>query len=88
MMSPLLRRIEVYLKRSGMRPTEFSRRAIRDGLFVAELRRGRRPRPGTEARVHDFLDQAERELGYAKGRRRRGRLPTLKSSDFKGGGAG
>lgn len=72
-----------------MRPTEFGRRAVRDGLFVAELRRGRRPRPGTEARVHDFLDHAERELGYAKGRRRsRGRALTRKSvSGSEEGGA-
>jgi hypothetical protein len=54
-----------------MRPTEFGRRAVRDGLFVVQLRRGRRPRPGTVARVEAFLDRAERELGDKPCRRRR-----------------
>jgi hypothetical protein len=71
MVSRLLRRIERYLRRSGMRPTEFGRRAVRDGLFVAQLRRGRRPRPGTEARVNEFLDRAERTLGGRPCRRPR-----------------
>jgi hypothetical protein len=69
--SPLLRRVERYLKRTGMRPTEFGRQAIRDGLFVAQLRRGRKPRPGTEARVNAFLDRVERELGGRPCRRPR-----------------
>ncbi|HEX8621742.1 MAG TPA: hypothetical protein VF718_07195 [Allosphingosinicella sp.] len=68
---PLLRRIEAFLKRSGMRPTDFGRRAVRDGLFVAELRRGRKPRPGTVARVGAFLDRAELELGGRPARLRR-----------------
>ncbi|HEX8224554.1 MAG TPA: hypothetical protein VF605_12120 [Allosphingosinicella sp.] len=54
-----------------MRPTEFGRRAVRDGLFVAQLRRGRRPRPRTEARINAFLDRAERELGGRPCRRPR-----------------
>jgi hypothetical protein len=54
-----------------MRPTEFGRRAVRDGLFVAQLRQGRKPRPRTEARVDAFLDRAERELGMKPCRRRR-----------------
>jgi len=66
----LLKRIEAYLRRSGMRPSDFGRRAVGDGLFVFELRRGRRPRPRTEARVHAFLDRAELELGAKSCRRR------------------
>ncbi len=54
-----------------MRPTEFGRRALRDGLFVAELRRGRKPRPRTEARVNAFLDRAEAETEARPRRRRR-----------------
>lgn len=68
--STLLKRIEAYLRLAEMRPTEFGRRAVRDGLFVAQLRRGRKPRPGTEARVHAFLDRAESELGGKPCRRR------------------
>lgn len=71
MRPPLLRRIEAYLRRAGMRPTEFGRRAVRDGLFVAELRGGRKPRLRTVARVEAFLDRAERELGDRPCRRRR-----------------
>lgn len=71
MASHLLRRIETYLKRTGMRPSDFGRRAVRDGLFVAQLRGGRRPRPRTVARVNAFLDRAERELGGAPCRRSR-----------------
>lgn len=71
MASPLLRRIEAYLNRTGMRPSEFGRRAVRDGLFVAQLRSGRRPRLRTVARVEAFLDRAEREPGGAPRRRPR-----------------
>ena len=66
----LLRRIEIYLTRSRMRPSEFGRQAVRDGLFVSQLRRGRKPRPRTEAKVHAFLDRAEREMGGKPCRRR------------------
>ena len=54
-----------------MRPTEFGRRAVRDGLFVAQLRSGRKPRLRTEAKVNAFLDEAERELGGRSCRRPR-----------------
>jgi hypothetical protein len=67
----LLMRIEAYLRRTGMRPTEFGRQAVRDGLFVYQLRHGRKPRPRTEARVHAFLDQAESQRGGRPCRRRR-----------------
>ena len=66
----LLRRIEAFLKRTGMRPSTFGRAAVRDGLLVAELRRGRRPRPVTERRVHAYLDRAEREAEGRQWRRR------------------
>lgn len=65
----LLRRIELYLGRTGMRPTRFGRQVVGDGMFVAQLRRGRRPRPPTEARVNAFLDGAERKLGMKPCRR-------------------
>jgi hypothetical protein len=66
----LLRRIEIYLHHTGIRPTAFGRAAVRDGLFVVQLRRGRIPRPSTEAKVHAFLDRAERGLGLKPCRRR------------------
>ena len=67
----LLRRIEIYLRAGGMRPTRFGREAVGDSLFVAQLRRGRNPRPRTQARVNDYLDRAERMLGAKPCRRRR-----------------
>lgn len=70
MPSSLLKRIEAHLRRTGMRPSEFGRRAVRDGLFVSQLRRGRIPRPATQARVHAFLDRAETEEGETRCRRR------------------
>jgi hypothetical protein len=69
--SSLLKRIEAYLVRTGMRPSGFGRRAVRDGMFVLDLRRGRTPRPRTEARVNAFLDRAEAELGEPPCPRRR-----------------
>jgi hypothetical protein len=56
----LLRRIELYLTRTGTRPTTFGRLVLKDPLLVAGLRRGRALRPETKARVTAFLDRAER----------------------------
>ncbi len=55
----LLRRIETYLERSGARPTNFGRAAIRDPSLVRDLRRGRELRPETAARIRAFLDKVE-----------------------------
>jgi len=55
----LLIRIEHYLARTGAAPTTFSRAATHDPRFVFDLRRGRRPRPVTAARIHAWLDRAE-----------------------------
>lgn len=68
MKSLLLRRIEHYLRRTGMPPTTFGRLAVRDPLLVADLRGGRELRPRTQTRVTAFLDRAERDR---KAKRRR-----------------
>lgn len=52
----LLRRIEIYLRRSGTAPTRFGRDAVGDPRFVFDLRNGREPRPATRARVAAWLD--------------------------------
>jgi hypothetical protein len=67
---PLLRRIELYLVRADIRPSVFGRLATGDPGFVAALRRGRSPRPPTEAKVRAFLDHAEKTLGGKRCRRR------------------
>ena len=52
----LHRRIERYLRASGMPPTRFGRETVRDPRFVFDLRRGRAPRVETVARVAAWLD--------------------------------
>ena len=59
----LLRRVEKYLRRSGIPPTRFGREAVRDPRFVFDLRNGREPRARTVRRVSAFLDQREKEGG-------------------------
>lgn len=55
----LHRRVERYLRRSGMAPTRFGREALRDPRLVFDLRNGREPRPKTAARLAAWLDRAE-----------------------------
>jgi hypothetical protein len=61
-MSPLLPRIEAYLKRSRTAATRFGREAVRDPKLVHDLRCGREPRRGTGRRIEAFLDAAEAAL--------------------------
>jgi hypothetical protein len=67
----LQRRIEAFLKRTGMRPTRFGMEVTRDPRLVFLLRRGRVARPPMEAKILAYLDQAELEPGNSRGRRRR-----------------
>jgi hypothetical protein len=53
----LIRRIEKFLRDTGMPWTRFGRLAAHDPRFVADLRNGRTPRPETEARVDHFMRQ-------------------------------
>ena len=52
----LIRKIEVFLRRTGMTPTKFSRLAAQDPRFVADLRNGRTPRTRMEKRVEHFMN--------------------------------
>ena len=51
----LIRRIERFLRDTGMPWTKFGRLATHDPRFVGDLRNGRSPRPETEARVLRFI---------------------------------
>ena len=51
----LIRRIEKFLRETGMPWTKFGRLAAHDPRFVGDLRNGRTPRPGTEKRVDSFM---------------------------------
>ena len=52
----LIRKIEVFLRRTGMPATKFGRLAARDPRFVLDLRMGRTPRIRTERRVEHFMN--------------------------------
>ena len=53
----LIRKIEVFLRRTGMPPTRFGRLATDDPRFVFDLRNGRSPRGRTETRVEHFMNE-------------------------------
>lgn len=52
----LIRRIERFLRETGMPWTKFGRLAAQDPRFVADLRNGRLPRPATTQRVEHFMN--------------------------------
>jgi hypothetical protein len=60
----LIRRVEKFLRATGMPWTKFGRLAAHDPRFVADLRNGRTPRPATEARVDLFIS-TYREMAHA-----------------------
>ena len=61
----LIRKIEVFLRRTGMPATKFGRLATKDPRFVLDLRNGRLPRENTERRVEHFMnDYRERTHAY------------------------
>ncbi len=52
----LIRRIERFLRQTGMPWTKFGRLATHDPRFVEDLRNGRIPRESTEQRVEHFMN--------------------------------
>ena len=71
MYTTLLRRIENYLKKTRTAPTRFGREAVRDPQLVFDLRKGRRPRRLTEARINAWIDGQDKLLEAERCRRRR-----------------
>ncbi|MET1756757.1 hypothetical protein ABVV53_15030 [Novosphingobium sp. RD2P27] len=57
----LLRRIERFLRTTGMPWTRFGRLAAGDPRLVADLRNGRTPRPTMERRVEHFMNTYQEE---------------------------
>ncbi len=53
----LIRKVEVFLRRTGMPATTFGRLATRDPRFVFDLRNGRTPRARMERRVEHFMNE-------------------------------
>jgi hypothetical protein len=58
----LIRKVERFLRRTGMPWTKFGRLAAHDPRFVDDLRNGRIPRPATEARVEHFMNKYEESV--------------------------
>lgn len=52
----LLRKVEIFMRETGMPHTKFGRLAARDPRFVDDLRNGRIPRPKMEKRVEHFMN--------------------------------
>lgn len=57
----LLRQVEQFLRRHNMPATKFGRLAAHDPRFVLDLRMGRIPRPHTEARTLQWMEEFEAE---------------------------
>ncbi|MBO9602670.1 MAG: hypothetical protein J7496_09215 [Novosphingobium sp.] len=55
----LLRKVEIFLRRTGMPATKFGRLAAQDPRFVLDLRNGREPRVATERRIEHFMNKYE-----------------------------
>lgn len=53
----LLRKVEKFLRQTGLPWTKFGRLAVHDPRFVEDLRNGRTPRPATELRVEHFMNK-------------------------------
>lgn len=58
----LLRKIEVFLRRTGMPPSKFGRLATKDPRLVFDLRNGRSPTERTTTRVENFLDNYQENV--------------------------
>ncbi|MBB6123329.1 hypothetical protein [Sphingobium subterraneum] len=52
----LIRKIETFLRESGMAPTRFGRDAVRDPRLVFDLRNGREPSARMTKRVEHFMN--------------------------------
>ena len=62
----LIRKIEIFLRETGMPWTKFGRLAARDPRFVEDLRNGRIPRPSTEQRVEHFMNTVREGAAHVR----------------------
>lgn len=51
----LLRKIESFIRQTGMAETRFGRLAAHDPRLIGDLRNGREPRPAMYQRVEHFM---------------------------------
>lgn len=52
----LLRKIETFIRQTGMAETRFGRLAAHDPRLIGDLRNGREPRPAMEELVEHFMN--------------------------------
>ena len=52
----LIRKVERFLRDTGMASTQFGRLSVRDPGFVRDLRNGRVPRERTASRAEHFMN--------------------------------
>lgn len=52
----LLRKVEAFLRKTGMAPTQFGRESVRDPRLVFDLRQGREPGSRMTKRVEHFMN--------------------------------
>lgn len=57
----IIRKIERFLRETGMAPTRFGMNASGDPRLVTDLRNGRIPRTRLEARLAAFMDDYRKE---------------------------
>jgi hypothetical protein len=69
----LRRRVEQFLKRTRISATRMGLDVTGDPKLVFEIRKGRTPRPRTEAKIAAYMDRIDREAGLFGPSRRRGR---------------
>ena len=62
----VLRKIELYLKKTAMPPTRFGRLAANDPRLVGDLKNGREPGVRLIARIEAFLATGPEEQGPEK----------------------
>lgn len=59
----LIRKIEAFLRRTGMKASTFGALATHDRRFVFDLRNGRMPRTRMEHRVEHFMNNYRETVG-------------------------
>jgi len=64
-----LAEVEAFLKRTGIKPSEFGRQAVGDSAFVLNLRRGRSPTLATADKVLAYIARIEAEDAARKAKR-------------------
>ena len=59
---PIRRKIEKFLRDTGMAPTRFGRDAVRDPRLVFDMRLGREPTARMTERIEHFMNIRQKEV--------------------------